>query len=64
MTKRPRNDKNHRNSLGVTLVLIGCVVLLAMALWAPVARVQLIDSGLPAMLTIATVCLTTKRPKL
>jgi hypothetical protein len=60
MTKRPRDEENDRNSLGVALVLTGCVVLVALALWAPVARVQLIDSGLPAILAVATFCLTAK----
>jgi hypothetical protein len=64
MTKRPRYEKNRRNSPGVALALMSCGVLVALAMWAPVARVQLIVSGLPTMLAIATVCLTSKRLKL
>jgi hypothetical protein len=57
MTMSRLNDTNHRDSLGMTPVLTGCAVLVALALWVPVARVQLIDSGLPAMFIIVTVCL-------
>lgn len=62
MTKRLLDEKNYRDSLGAALVLTSCVVLVALALWAPVARVQLIDSGLPTLLAVATICLTPKRP--
>jgi hypothetical protein len=63
MTNRRPSGELPTGPLVVALVMTGCCALVALALWAPVARAQLILSGLPAIMAMAAVWLNPKRRK-
>lgn len=55
MAKKPLHSERRVRSFTLALVAAGCCGLVVIALFAPIARAQLILSALPGMVAIAAV---------
>jgi drug/metabolite transporter (DMT)-like permease len=53
MAKKRTVGEQRPGPLAPALIAAGCFTVIAIALWAPVARAQLILSTLPALIAIA-----------
>jgi hypothetical protein len=63
MEKKCTANERRLDLLVAALAAVGCCAVIAIALWVPAARAQLILSGLPGVMTMATARLTQQRGK-
>jgi hypothetical protein len=63
MAENPLGGDRPPGLLTSALIVAACCALVWVAIWAPIARAQLILSTLPGMAAIAAIWMSPRRPK-
>jgi hypothetical protein len=63
MEKKRTLDESRLDLLASALVAAGCCTIIAVVLWVPIARAEVILSGLPGVITIVTTRFRTREQK-